>query len=90
MRRLLITTLLLGTTFVAACGCPIGTKPLFVETGSYKVSTAGGDSGAYFPSPDAQGKTLEVDRANDTVKISYTLNGKKYVETWRVAAIKAP
>lgn len=90
MRRLIITTLLLGTTLVAACGCPIGTKPVFVETGSYKVSAAGGGSGAFFPSPDAQDKTLKVDRANDTVKISYTMNGKKYVETWRIAAVKEP
>lgn len=90
MRRLIIATLLSATALVASCGCPIGTKPMFVEAGSYKIWAGDKTTGAFLPSPDAQGKTLEVDRTNNTVKFSYTLNGKKYVETWRVASVKEP
>jgi len=90
MRNVISSALLFGTSLVASCGCPIGTKPLYVETGSYKVFGEPGGNGARFPSSNAQGKTMVIDREANTVRFSYSLNGKQYVETYRVSNVYGP
>ena len=79
MRR---RSLLAGVVLLAACwppggSCPAPEKTVVLATGAYQT----GETNV------SERKTMQLDRTNGVVTISYSRAGKAVVERWRIKQI---
>ncbi len=93
MNRLILTLLIGASTLIAGCGFwldePECGKPIDrrVQTGTYRVVPGGYcQPVAEFPASEDREATVEVDRENQRLTITYQRDGSTVVETYKITS----